>query len=193
MMVLLLGINMSISDKIKEFMSSKQQAPQGAVATGKVVNAPQKVDYTDTVHFIESSRGKKMDAPTSSASGHFQFIDSTWNAYVKKHNLNYSLEDRKDFNKSKKVFDLFTEDNRKQLRKSLKREPTYTETYMAHKLGPGVAASFMKASPTEPVDKVVGKAALSANKQVFFNKDGTPKKVKEVYGYFNDFFKPKQE
>lgn len=174
-------------------MSSKQQAPQGAVATGKVVNAPQKVDYTDTVHFIESSRGKRMEAPTSSASGHFQFIDSTWNAYVKKHNLNYSLEDRKDFDKSKKVFDLFTEDNRKQLRNSLKREPTYTETYMAHKLGPGVATSFMKASPTAPVDKVVGKAALKANRQVFFNKDGTPKKVKEVYGYFNDFFKPKQE
>ena len=174
-------------------MSSKQQAPQGAVATGKVVNAPQKVDYTDTVHFIESSRGKRMEAPTSSASGHFQFIDSTWNAYVKKHNLNYSLEDRKDFDKSKKVFDLFTEDNRKQLRNSLKREPTYTETYMAHKLGPGVATSFMKASPTESVDKVVGKAALRANRQVFFNKDGTPKKVKEVYGYFNDFFKPKQE
>ena len=50
----------------------------------------------------------------------------------------------------------------------------------------------MKASPNATVDKIVGKAALRANRNVFFNEDGKPKKVKEVYGYFNNFFQQKQ-
>ena len=194
LVVLLWVINMSIVDEFKAFLSSKQQPQQGAVATGKVEDAQKpKVDYTDVVHYIESKRGKRMNAPTSSATGHFQFIDSTWNAYVKQHKLGYSLEDRNDFEKSKKVFELYTEDNRKQLRNSLKREPNNTETYMAHKLGPGVASVFMKAEPTATVDKVVNKAALRANKNVFYNKDGSPKKVKEVYSYFNEFFRKPPE
>ena len=182
-------------------MSSRQPAQQeqrgGAVVRGTVVDArptpePKKVDYTDTVWFIESSRGKLMDAPTSSAKGHFQFIDSTWNAYVNKHNLNFKPEDRFDFDKSRKVFELFTEDNRRSLRRGLGREPSYTETYMAHKLGPGTAVKFMKASPNTTVDKVVSRAALRANRNVFFNNDGTPKKVREVYSHFNNFFIPKE-
>jgi hypothetical protein len=195
-LVALLLTNMDILEKFQNFMSSRQPEQRGgAVVTGTVQDAPKPaakpVDYTDTVWFIESSRGKLMDAPTSSAKGHFQFIDSTWNAYVKKHNLDFKPEDRYDFDKSKKVFELFTEDNKRSLKRGLGREPTYTEKYMAHKLGPSTAVQFMKASPNATVDKLVSKAALKANRNVFFDKDGKPKKVKEVYKYFNDFFTSK--
>lgn len=185
---------MDILERFNSFMSSRQPAQQeqrgGAVVTGKVQDKPAglPVDYVDTVHFIESSRGKLMDAPTSSAKGHFQFIDSTWNAYVKKHNLDFKPEDRYDFDKSKKVFELFTEDNVRVLRKGLDRDPTHTEKYMAHKLGPSTAVRFMKASPNATVDKIVGKAALRANRNVFFDEEGKPKRVKDVYKHFNNFF-----
>jgi hypothetical protein len=188
---------MDILDKFQQFMSSRQPTEQrgGAVVSGTVQDArptQKPVDYTDTVHFIESSRGKLMDAPTSSAKGHFQFIDRTWNEYVDKHKLGFKPEDRYDFEKSKKVFELFTADNVRILKSKLEREPTYTEKYMAHKLGPGTAVNFMKASPNTTVDKVVSKAALKANRNVFYNEDGKPKRVKDVYKYFDNFFQQKQ-
>lgn len=196
-MALILVINMDILEKFQQFMSSRQPTEQrgGAVVTGTVQNKPAgglPADYVDTVHFIESSRGKLMDAPTSSAKGHFQFIDSTWNAYVKKHNLDFKPEDRYDFEKSKKVFELFTQDNVRILKNRLERDPTNTEKYMAHKLGPSTAVNFMKASPNATVDKIVSKAALRANRNVFFNEDGKPKRVKDVYKHFDNFFQQKQ-
>jgi hypothetical protein len=193
MTVLLWAINMSISDKIKEFMSSRQQAPLGAVATGKVQDAQPQVDYTDTVHFIESGRGTNMKAKTSSAKGHFQFIDSTWNGLVKQNNLGYKPEDVYDYEKSKKVFDLYTAENKKVLKKGLGREPNFTETYLAHKLDGKNAIKLLKASPNKSVEEVVSKPALEANKSVFYNKDGTPKKVVDVYKHFNNYFLPKKE
>jgi hypothetical protein len=184
---------MDISEKIKEFMASRKQPPQGAVATGKVENAPEQVDYTDTVHFIESGRGTNMRAKTSSAKGHFQFIDSTWNGFVKQYNLGYKPEDVFDYEKSKKVFDLYTAENKKVLKKGLNREPNFTETYLAHKLDGKNAVKLLKASPDLPAEKVVSKSALAANRNVFYNKDGTPKTVMEVYSHFNNYFTPKNK
>lgn len=178
---------MDILEDFKNFLTGRRANPE---VSGKVQEAqPAKVDkYTDVVHFIESKRGTVMDAKTSSAKGHFQFIDKTWEDYVTKNKLNFSLEDRYDYEKSKKVFDLFTQDNVNVLRKGLSRDPTDTEKYMAHKLGPGVAVKFMKATPNTSVDAIVGKRELAANKNVFYTKDGKPKKVRDVYSYFDDFF-----
>jgi len=201
LVALLLMTNMDILDKFQQFMATRQSTEQrgGAVVTGKVEDArPQQPskqavgglpeDYVDTVWFIESSRGKNMRAPTSSAKGHFQFIDSTWKGFVDKYKLGYKPEDVYDYEKSKKVFELYTEENKKLLRRSLGREPNYTEKYLAFKLDGKNAVKFLKASPNARVDKVVSNAAIEANRNVFLNKDGTPKKVKEVYSYFNDFF-----
>jgi hypothetical protein len=193
-------ISMDILQRFNSFMSSRQPAQQeqrgGAVVTGTVQDAPKPaakpVDYTDTVWFIESSRGKKMDAPTSSAKGHFQFIDSTWKGFVDKYKLGYKPEDRYDFDKAKKVFDLYTEENKKLLIRDLGREPTYTEKYLAFKLDGKNAVKLLKSPPNTTVDKVVSKAAINANKSVFMNKDGSYKKVIEVYKYFDNFFQQKQ-
>ena len=178
---------MDILEDFTNFITGKRKNPE---VSGKVQEAqpPQLDRYTDVVHFIESKRGKVMDAKTSSAKGHFQFIDKTWSDYVTKNKLDYTPEDRYDFEKSKKVFELFTQDNVKVLRKELARDPTDTEKYMAHKLGPGTAAKFMKSTPNASVDKIVSKQALAANKNVFYTKEGKPKKVREVYSYFDDFF-----
>jgi hypothetical protein len=187
----------------QDFMAGKQQSTEqrgGAVVTGKVEDArPQQPpkqavgglpeDYIDTVWFIESSRGTIMESKTSSARGHFQFIDRTWNAFNDKYKLGFTPEDRFDFEKSKKVFGLATEEDSKFLRRRLKREPTYTEKYMTFKLGMGTAGKFLSAPPNRTVDKVLSKDVLNANRQVFFNKDGTPKRVRDVYGYFDEFFK----
>lgn len=179
---------MDILEDFKNFLTGRR-APNPEVS-GKVQEAqPAPINkYTDVAWYIESKRGKNMDAPTSSAKGHFQFIDKTWNTYNTKYNLGYTLDDRYDYEKSKKVFDLFTQDNVNALRKGLGRDPSDTEKYMAHKLGPGVAIKFMQAKPNAPVNTIVGKSALAANKNVFYTKEGKPKKVSDVYSYFNDFF-----
>jgi hypothetical protein len=201
---------MDILEDFKSFMSGRKQSTEqrgGAVVRGVVEDArPQQSqqpskqavgglpeDYVDTVWFIESSRGKNMNAPTSSAKGHFQFIDSTWKGFVDKYDLGYTAEDVFDYDKSKKVFELYTEENKKVLRRGLGREPNYTEKYLAFKLDGKNAVKLLKSSPNTTVDKVVSKAAINANKNVFLNKDGSHKKVKEVYSYFNNFFQQNKQ
>jgi hypothetical protein len=178
---ILLGINMGLGEKLEQMRTEGLGTSKVA---GPVEEAPpaqpqqpskQAVgglpeDYVDTVWFIESSRGTIMESKTSSAKGHFQFIDRTWNAFNDKYKLGFKPEDRFDFEKSKKMFSLATQEDVKFLRNRLKREPTYTEKYMAFKLGMGTAGKFLAAPPNRTVDKVLGEAALKANRQVLLQK-----------------------
>ena len=94
------------------------------------------------------------------------------------------LKLRADPNIALKVFATFTLQNRKELQASLGRNVNDAELYMAHFLGSGGAATFLKAFAVQPgasaVD-VVGPAAAAANRSVFYDKDGTPKSVSQVY------------
>lgn len=145
-------------------------------------------NYLQKTSSAESSGNPYAKAKTSSASGLYQFTDSTWKEVVNKHNLGYTLNDRFNPEKAEKVMRLFTQDNEKQLKPILGRELTDSERYLGHFLGIKDAGNLFKAYKKDenmPVDYYVSPKALQANKGVFYNKDGSIKTTKQVYDWAN--------
>ena len=164
--------------------------PKQEVATTVTPPTPavKKADYYEKLSFIESSGGKNVKSKTSSALGPFQFTKETWADYTKEMGVNYSLNDRLDYKKSKEVVEHFTNKNKELLKGVLSREPNDTETYMAHKLGRSGVTKFFNASPMATIDTIVSAKALTANKNVFYNDKGKPRTVAEVYDIFDTKF-----
>ena len=148
----------------------------------ETVQQPQKLDYYERLKMAESGGKADIKAKTSSATGHHQFIDSTWKSLTTKYKKPYTLEDRKDPAKSLEIAKLYTEENKSSLQKVLKREPTDTELYTAHFLGTTGAKKFLMASPFDRASKVVNKEQINRNKNIFYdNKTGKERTVSEVY------------
>jgi hypothetical protein len=182
------GINMSIWDDFQKFMGAKQQetqqvaAPQPTPTQPVAVQQPAKPDYYERLKMAESSGRADVKAKTSSAVGHHQFLERTWKDLTVKYKKNYTLEDRTDPNKSLEIAKLFTEENKASLKRALKREPTDTQLYAAHFLGTTGAKRFLMASPKKLAKDVVNKNQVAANKNIFYDKDGKPRTVAQVYG-----------
>lgn len=151
---------------------------------GGMIEPPE--NYYRTLAQIESGNNPNARAKTSSAAGLYQFTEGTWDSLVKDLGLNYTLDDRLDPEKSRKVVEEFTKRNEKSLRNKLGRNPNEAELYLAHFSGAGGARKLLDTIGTNPealVTDFVSKAALKANKNVFFNEDGSPKKAYEIYNW----------
>lgn len=145
-------------------------------------------NYYNRLSEIESNNNSQARSKTSSASGKFQFIKSTWEGLVKKHGLPYTLEDRFDPEKSKRVAELYTQENANYLKNKLGITPTNTDLYAAHFMGVGGASkllSTLKQNPNASAYDVATTAQINANKPIFLRKDGTVKTAKEVYDTLN--------
>jgi hypothetical protein len=181
------------------FTSNKQPQRQTlAVTSGKVIDARQPEQpknefnmetYLERLEMVESSGGKNLRSRTSSASGAHQYTEATWLDLTKRMKVDYSLEDRFDYNKSREVTKFATQRNIELLSEVLGRQPNMVEVYMAHKLGRAGASKFFKAKPTEAINNVVSSSALKANRAVFFNDKGKPRTTTEVFEFFNERFK----
>ena len=128
--------------------------------------------------------GKKV--PTGTASGLYQFTEGTWKGMVDSMGLNYSLDDRFDPAKSKKVVEEFTRKNEQYLTRKLGRKPNEAELYLAHFSGMGGSNKLLSAieeNPKQTVDAVYSQKAIENNPAVFKNKDGSLKKVYEIYNW----------
>lgn len=110
--------------------------------------------YLERLAMIESSGGTRLDNPTSSAKGPFQFIDGTA--------ATYGLSDPTDPAASADAAARLTRDNRKALLKALGRDPTPGELYLAHQQGAGGASSLLT-SPDKPAVDIVGRRAVIDN------------------------------
>jgi hypothetical protein len=144
--------------------------------------APAKPDYYNRLMMAESGGKANAKAPTSSAAGYYGFLDSSWKGLTKKYNKPYGLEDRSDPEKSLEIVKLFTEENKAALQKALNREPTDGELYTAHFLGVSGAKKFLMASPFDKASKVVQKAQMDSNKNIFYDKKtGKERTVAQVY------------
>jgi hypothetical protein len=157
--------------------------------TAPMVPAPEpaatpstKPDYLERLKMAESSGEAAAKAKTSSAVGHHQFIEKTWKDLTGRYNLGYSLEDRVDPDKSRKVAELYTNENKAALQKALGAEPTDTQLYAAHFLGPTGAKKLLTTPPFKLAKDVVKPSQVEANKNIFFDKKtNKPRTVGEVY------------
>lgn len=103
---------------------------------------------------IESAMNPNAKNPRSSAGGLFQFIDSTARQY--------GLTNRYDAGQATDAASRLARDNASQLRRTLGREPTGAELYLAHQQG-GRGASRLLGNPNAPASSIVGSAAVRLN------------------------------
>ena len=103
---------------------------------------------------IESAGNPNAKNPNSSAKGLYQFIDSTAKQY--------GLADPYDPEAATAAAQKLTDDNRAYLRKTLGREPSEGELYLAHQQGMAGAAKLL-ANPNELAANLVGADAVKLN------------------------------
>jgi hypothetical protein len=146
----------------------------------------------------ESNFNPNAQAETSSATGLFQHIDSTWLQIVKGNGGDNArlmgidlagksdselLAMRRDPRASAIGGAIYAKQNAVILSGGLGRAPTDGELYTAHFLGPGGAAAFfraLKTNPDAPGASAVNPDQVAANRSIFYRKDGTPYTVAEV-------------
>lgn len=135
----------------------------------------------------ESSFNPKAAAETSSAKGLYQFIDSTWKEMVGKYGKEHGigLKDRYDPKANATMAAIFAKDNGKRLEKQ-GHEVNSATLYAAHMLGGGGANALLSARKKDPNASAADAlpAAARANRNVFYNKGGSPKSVDGVYSFF---------
>jgi hypothetical protein len=171
----------------------------------------------------ESSFQTDARAGTSSATGLYQFLDSTWLSMVREHGGKHGLtqlaqsiqaDGRGGFTVAdaatkKQILDLrkdpkvsavigaeFALGNKEQLEEALGRKVGATELYLAHFLGAGGATRLLKAidrNASQPAAELLPQAA-STNRNVFFDREtGRPRTVGELYKSFSRSIEAKSD
>jgi hypothetical protein len=158
---------------------------------------------------VESSMNPEARAATSSATGLYQFIETTWLDTVKKHGHRFGLGDlaaqidvtasgsayvadpaqrqailalRADPEVASLMAAGLAEDNRAHLAPILGRQPDHAELYLAHFLGAGGAGRFlseMQADPSQSAAALFARPA-AANRASFYAPDGSPRSLAGV-------------
>jgi hypothetical protein len=166
-------------------------------------------DYLARTAERESRFDPKAKAGTSSATGMFQFLDQTWLGMVKQEGARMGLSQeaqaiagdsgrlgvsdpamrqkimalREDPGVSAMMAGAFASRNGQQLEQTLGRKASDGELYMAHFLGASGARELIQTaqqSPGTPAASVFPDAA-AANRNVFFDRTGRARTVREVY------------
>src|SRR5258706_2280242 len=163
----------------------------------------------------ESSFQADARATTSSATGLYQFLDSTWLSMMRTHGAKYGFADlassiqsdgrggfsvtdashkqqildlRKDPKVSAVIGAEFALSNKEHLEGELGRRVGSTELYLAHFLGAGGASRFLKAierNTSQPAADLLPQAA-AANRGVFYDRDtGRARTVRDIYKLFS--------
>ena len=164
---------------------------------------------------LESGLRADAHAGTSSASGLYQFIEQSWFAVVKKHGAEHGLGWAADsigqtaggrmtvsdgatraailqLRNNPEVASLMAaehaSDNADALQGTLGRTATGTDLYMAHFLGLGGARQFLTTMQSNPDRNAASMfpVAARANRNVFFDGNGSARSLSEVYSRFSD-------
>ncbi len=179
-------------------------APANVTSAIKQASARTGVDFAYLMQQakVESSFKPDAKAKTSSASGLYQFIKSTWmnmvDKYAEKHGIDTAgkseteiLEMRNDPKIASKMAAEFARENKEFLDTNWGGKVGSTELYMAHFMGAGGAAAFLNARD-ENGSKTAAylfPAAAKANKNVFYDSaTGRAKTLDEVYAFFDTKF-----
>lgn len=180
-----------------------QPMRQAAAATGV------SFDYLAKTAERESRFDPKAKAPTSTATGLFQFLEQTWLGMLKQEGPKLGLAAeasaisssegrfqvrdpaarqsilalREDPAVSSMMAGAFAARNGQHLREALGRNPTEGELYVAHFLGAGGARELIQLAKSNPDARAANAFpdAAAANRSVFFDRSGRARTAGEVY------------
>lgn len=143
-------------------------------------------DYLATTRAKESGGNDRAANPNSTALGRYQFTEGTWAGLAKQYpDLGLTPNGRTDPAQQERAMQAFTRDNARALTAAgITINPQ--NLYGAHFLGAAGATSFIPSAlsnPDAPAASLVGPKVAGANRNVFFNKDGSPKSAGEVYAW----------
>lgn len=187
---------------------------QSAEVQGAIARAATRTgvdfDYLLAQARLESGLDPSAKARTSSATGLYQFIDSTWLRTLDRHGAkhgmewadsaihpggrvsdaatrNHLLSLRYDADASSLMAAELTRENADGLRPVLGREPQPAELYLAHFLGLGGAQKFLGALGNDPGQSAAAlmPQAARANRSIFYSA-GSPRSVGEVMALMQD-------
>ena len=198
-------------DRVANSAAGNGIAPQISGAISRAAQSTGiSFQYLVTTARIESSLNPQAQAATSSAKGLYQFIDQTWLATVKQDGAElgmgqyadaitrsasgrYEVADpamrseilklRTDPAMSAMMAGALARTNASYLSASTGKVPTEGELYAAHFLGPEGAGRLINAvnSRGDANAATMFPAAAAANRPIFYNRDGSPRSVTEVY------------
>jgi len=128
----------------------------------------------------ESGFRASVRAGTSSATGLYQFIDSTWNSMVSRYGRQYPelARGRADPLANSIAGALFIKENMLALQRA--GLPTHSgAVYALHFMGTSGGIKLLKSNPTTIAATLFPDPAR-ANRNIFYNRDGTPRTVAET-------------
>ena len=163
---------------------------------------------------VESAMDPSARARTSSATGLYQFIESTWLETMQRHGPRFGLGNVSahiqttisggadvpdpgirqailDLRKDPQIASLMAaglaDDNRAHLAPILGRQPSHSELYLAHFLGAGGAGRFLSSLESNPEANASAlfRRPAAANKPVFHEPNGTPRSLQGVMDYLS--------
>ncbi len=156
-----------LQERLKPYQESQQAASAFSVATGgpiatRIAQTAQSAGVDPGVALgIWSAEGGVTNPetrnPKSSATGIFQFLDSTWA------NAGGVPENRMDVNEQISKGIQSIRQNTDQLRKDLGRSPLPWEIYLTHQQGVKGAESLLRADPNAKAADIVGEKAVTLN------------------------------
>lgn len=147
-----------------------------------------------TMANIESGFKATVKAGTSSATGLYQFIRSTWDEMIGKYGAKYGIArgtPPTDPRANALMGAEFIKDNMEFLSKHVDRPLTDGDVYAAHFLGPKGARQLLTSDPNANAVSLMPQAA-AANGPIFYNKNGSPRTVAEVYNHLSGLMKNKR-
>ncbi|MCC6597190.1 MAG: transglycosylase SLT domain-containing protein [Alphaproteobacteria bacterium] len=211
------GLTNTIANNILSGLGAR--VPHDVLSAIKNASLKTGVDFAYMVQQAkaESSFNPEAKAKTSSASGLYQFIESTWLGMVRNHGEKYGLGDlaakidakgrvadkaarreilalRNDPKIASNMAAEFASDNQKFLEthwRNAEGNIGATELYFAHFMGASGAAAFLNARDENPLQQaaLLFPKAAAANRSVFYDtKTGRPKTMDEVYAFFDKKF-----
>jgi hypothetical protein len=149
----------------------------------KQLNVPS--DYLSKASSLE----QKINPQTGNL---FNFVPQTWDNLTKQFGDKYGIKPDDIANPAAQsvMAGLFANANNSSIKMALGVDPTHTDTYLGHFLGPQHAVKFIRQNfidPDAPVSSVLPGAIVQSNPGVFLS-DGKPRSVGEIYNKLNDHF-----